>query len=385
MHVHDRSTRRVPAVIGFLLLSLVAHVALLRGVNPSARFAAPQPANAVSVALIAPPPQADAAPPAEGAPARPAPRRGPRVSKPAAPVASPAPEPGQSASLDAFGSPIGSSDANDPAGAAAGQAGDPADASVRAAESGHGPIPGDAPPAVVQDAGGALAESLPAAAEPPIVVSPQAGSVRYRVHFGDPEQGNVVAILEQSFEIGADRYRLHSEGRAQGLTAWFYRGALVQDSVGTVSAGGLSPLSYREQRGSRPARTVSIDRERREATFGSGARRETPPGVQDRLSAIVQLALLRQSRPALFEPGATVVLPTLSSSRIEYVAWRVVGEEAVATDAGVVNAFRLSRASMGADDPAIDVWLALDARVVPVRMRIAEPGGRALDQVLAAE
>ncbi len=66
------------------------------------------------------------------------------------------------------------------------------------------------------------------------------------------------------------------------------------------------------------------------------------------------------------------------------VDWIVIGEETVATDAGTVRALRLQRAGVG-DDPAIDLWLALDARIVPVRMRVTEPTGRALDQVLASQ
>ena len=216
------------------------------------------------------------------------------------------------------------------------------------------------------------------------MVAPQSGAVRYRVHYGDPVDGNVVATLEQSFEIGTHHYRLHSEGRAKGLVSWFYRGSLVQDSVGTVSTAGLAPSGYREQRGDRAPRSATIDPAHGEVVFGSGQRRQAPPGVQDRLSVAVQLALMRQARPQQFEPGATIRLPMLGNSSVEPVDWIVIGEETVATDAGTVRALRLQRAGVG-DDPAIDLWLALDARIVPVRMRVTEPTGRALDQVLASQ
>jgi hypothetical protein len=75
----------------------------------------------------------------------------------------------------------------------------------------------------------------------------------------------------------------------------------------------------------------------------------------------------------------------LGPSRVDQVTWRVLGEEQVATEAGAVAALRLSRESLDGDDPAIDVWLALDSSIVPVRMRITDRGGRALDQVIAAQ
>lgn len=379
MRALARWAGRAPAVIVFLLLSLAAHLAVLRGASLSGWFSPPAPpAQPVTVSLIepaapAPPPPAVEAPP----PARPKPppRAKPRSPRRAAPKpVAEAPAPAQRADAPGpsivEGEPVfaeerGSDDAGTTQGATQGAT--PA-----------GPAPGAEPVAAEP------AMPLPPP-EPPIVVTPQSGSVRYRVHFGDPADGNVVATLEQSFAIGADRYQLHSEGRAQGLIAWFYRGTLVQDSVGTVSAAGLAPSIYREQRGDRAPRWASIDAARGEVVFGSGLRREAPPGVQDRLSAAVQLALLRQSRPSLFERGATIHLPMLGSSSVESVGWRVLGEEPVTTDAGVVTAVRLSRAGTSEDDPAIDVWLALDARIVPVRMRITEPSGRALDQILASQ
>ncbi len=399
MRVFARSTGRAPAVAGFLLLSVAVHLAVLRGASLWPGSAAPSPTSAaVAVSLIAPPPTPPQAAPvkpvAETRPAVPAARRRPasRLAGRAPPAASPAAGPTAAARFGAFGAAI---DSGEPEGLdrEAAQPGDDAAGSAAGVtESTQRPSAAGADGADQRGSGGAggadaaASEAAPApVAEAPVAVTPQAGSVRYRVHYGDPADDNVVAILEQSFEIGPDAYRLHSEGRAQGLMSWFYRGTLVQDSVGSVTAAGLAPSRYSERRGDRAPRSVSIDAERREALFGADVRRAVPPGVQDRLSAVVQLALLRQSRPALFERGATVELPMLGNSRVESVGWRVLGEETVATDAGPVAALRLSRAMVDADEPAIEVWLALDARIVPVRMRITEPNGRALDQVIASQ
>ena len=387
-------------VAGFLLLSLIAHLAVLRGANLGPWLATrPPEAPTVSVDLVVAPepapvpaPQppmakaAEAPKPIARPRAKPTRRPKPRVERAAAGSAAPPPDVAQRApastpavSDDAFGLPAGEGEPR------ADERGEPPEAAADLwalpADDAQPPPADDARPLAE-----AAAEAAPAEpAEAPLVVAPQAGTVRYLVYYGDPTEGYVVATLEQSFDIGPGHYRLHSEGRAKGLTSLFYRGTLVQDSVGTVSAAGLEPSSYREQRGDRPARTVTIDAGRREATFGTGVRREAPPGVQDRMSAVVQLALLRQSRPELFERGASIVIPMLGHSRVDHVTWRVHGEEQVATEAGTVKALRLSSASLDRDDPAIDVWLALDASVVPVRMRIADRGGRALDQVIVPQ
>ena len=399
MRALARPAARAPAVIAFLLCSIVAHLVALRGASVSGWLAPPARESAqVTVELIVPAPPA-AAPPvaAVAAPARPkpAPRARPRATPRAGPAEAAAPAP-------AVPAPVASFADSDPFGTMLDLADDdalPAGATDVAAQgdaaattgSPKGASPGAATPEQRADESGVAVVAVAPATTPaaplteaPIVVTPQSGTVHYRVHYGDPLDGNVVATLEQSFEIGPRHYRLHSEGRAKGLVSWFYRGSLVQDSVGTVSVAGLAPSSYRERRGDRPPRSAKIDTVQGEVIFGSGRRREAPQGVQDRLSVVVQLALLRQSRPAQFEPGATIRLSMLGNSSVEPVDWSVIGEETVNTDAGAVRALRLNRPGAG-DDPAIDVWLALDERIVPVRMRVTERSGRALDQVLASQ
>ncbi len=385
MRALARPAARAPAVIAFLLFSIAVHLVVLRGASVSG-WSGPPPREhtTVTVDLIVPAPAVPVAAAAMPTPPKPAPRPRPRpVKRAAPPPAAPAasvpetlPPAASLADADPFGAMLGldEGDALPPGRTeAAGQAQPPA-------EAGASPAANAAPPADTAP------DPTPAAppAEAPIAVTPQSGAVRYLVHYGDPLEGNVVATLEQSFEIGPQHYRLHSEGRAKGLVSWFYRGSLVQDSVGTVSAAGLAPSSYRERRGDRPPRSATIDAAHGEVVFGSGQRREAPSGLQDRLSATVQLALMRQSRPAQFEPGATIRLPMLGNSSVEPVDWVVIGEESVDTDTGAVRALRLNRAGAG-DDPAVDVWLALDHRIVPVRMRITERTGRALDQVLASQ
>lgn len=224
---------------------------------------------------------------------------------------------------------------------------------------------------------------LEAALAPPeaLPVVPAHGSVRYRVHYGDPADGNVVAMLEQHYDIDNDRYRLRSEGRATGVASWFYRGTLLQESSGRVSALGLQPERYRERRGERNEKEAVVDAEGERVRFASGASAALPPGAQDRLSVFVQIGLLLQSDPSRFTPGAVVVLPVLASSRVESSAFRVLGNEIVGAGEEAVAALRLRREPHG-EEPAIDLWLALEPRVLPLRVRITEASGRALDQIV---
>lgn len=411
----SHSTRRALAGVALLALSLLAHLAVLLGARALPSPRAPQrvppvvtvETSAPIVVAPLPPAAAPAAAPRAPPVTRPVPRPGTRraaAPKPAPaplPAVAPAPAPVPTPAVAAAATPVPPAEA-DPLLAQAeaqqlaeaqqrAEARQPAQAEVAAAVP---PVeaPATAPPAgapatvqPAEPASAAAPSAVPATpAGPPVRVAPRSGSAVYRVHYGDPADDNVVATMSESFELGPEGYRLRSEGRAQGLVAWFYRGALVQESVGAVTSEGLAPSLYREVRGNRAPREVSIDAARGEVVFASGARQAAPAGLQDRLSVLVQLALLRHSRPAMFAPGSSIEIPTLASSRVDSVTWRVLGVEPVDAGGAAVAALRLSREASGADDPAVDVWLALDARVLPLRLRIAEPNGRALDQVLQA-
>lgn len=210
----------------------------------------------------------------------------------------------------------------------------------------------------------------------------RSGGARYRIHYGDSGENNVVAQVDYLFELHDGAYRLYTEGRASGLMAWFYRGALVQLSSGTIGAHGLTTQRYLEKRGERAARETTIDPASGEVVFDAGRRAAAPAGLQDKLSVLMQLALLRQAQPERFTAGAAIELPMLATSGIDHTPWRVLGDEVVTTDIGPVPAVRLTRRTADPRDPVIDVWLALDARLFPVRLRATEPNGRSLDQVL---
>ncbi len=228
-------------------------------------------------------------------------------------------------------------------------------------------------------------EAAQAALPTPLHVAPATGSARYRVHYGDPSEGNVVAVLEQRFEIDGRHYRLHSEGHATGVVSWFYRGTLMQESRGRVSSAGLQPERYRERRGERSEKEAVLDAAAERVRFASGAQAALPQGAQDRLSVFVQLGLLLRADPVRFAPGAVVELPVLSNSRVEATSFRVLGNETVAAGGIGVAALHLRRDPLDSEDPAIDLWLALEPRVLPLRVRITEASGRALDQVVVLD
>lgn len=211
---------------------------------------------------------------------------------------------------------------------------------------------------------------------------PPVGHWRFEVHYGDYADGHQVASLDYSITHDGRRYRLRSEGRAEGLTALLYSGVLTQSSEGRLSAAGLEPERYAEQRGRRPERWASVDRAAGRVSFSGGESLPMVAGVQDRLSVLVQIGLIARASPARVEAGSALELPELGSRSIERARYESRGEVTLTTARGPIRALHLERvAPRRAEDPRVEVWLGYDRGMLPVRIRLTDVGGRVLDQI----
>jgi hypothetical protein len=213
--------------------------------------------------------------------------------------------------------------------------------------------------------------------------APSPGRRRFRIHYGDYAEGNVVAELDYALEIEQDRYRLRTEARAVGLTALFWSGALSQASTGRLGTDGMEPERYVEQRGRRAERWTSVDRATGVALFSGGERVPLVAGVQDRLSLLLQLGLIARAQPQRMAAGQRIEVPELGSRGIAPAVFLSRGDESLATGGGPLRALHLERRDGNpARDPRVDVWLGYDHGMTPVRIRLTDPAGRVLDQVL---
>ncbi|MEN9313835.1 MAG: hypothetical protein RIS35_228 [Pseudomonadota bacterium] len=216
----------------------------------------------------------------------------------------------------------------------------------------------------------------------PPLPAPAAGHWRFEVHYGDYADGHQVASLDYSISLEGQRYRLRSEGRAEGLTALLYSGVLSQSSSGRLGVAGLEPERYAEQRGRRPERWVSVDRAAARIAFSGGESQPLVAGVQDRLSVLVQIGLIARATPDRVAVGRVLEVPELSLRSVERARYESRGEATLQTDRGPIRALHLERvAPRRAEDPRIELWLGYDRGMLPVRIRLTDPGGRVLDQI----
>ena len=222
--------------------------------------------------------------------------------------------------------------------------------------------------------------------EPPQRVQaaiPEASRRAFDVYLGDFSLGQRVAAMDYLFESDGGHYRLRTEGRATGVMAILYGGLLTQDSRGRVGPEGFLPERYAERRGERPARVVSFDRTTGLAEADDGSTQPLQAGVQDQLSAIWQLALIARMTPAQLAVGHELHWPIARGRRVHSMRIVSLGEETLQpSHSAPLRTLHLALTSATApEDGRLDVWLATDDAMQPIRMKMASSQGLVLDQV----
>jgi hypothetical protein len=144
---------------------------------------------------------------------------------------------------------------------------------------------------------------------------------------------------------------------------------LEQASHGAVDANGLAPERFTDQRIRRPLQAAIFRRELGRIGF-SGPPHELPlwPGVQDRLSWMLQVAAIVAAEPARRAAGERIELQVVGA-RGDASLWgfQVLGEQRIETPGGPVRALHLKREPRGSRDTAAEVWLDPARHHLPVR------------------
>ncbi|MDF1486264.1 DUF3108 domain-containing protein [Ramlibacter sp. H39-3-26] len=334
---------------------LLAHLALLGGVQFSFTPAPLAATRAFTVRAVVPPPLSPpmATPPVKPpAPPRPRPPR----PRPAPPVAAPPPPPVQE---EAAPAPVPLT-AMPPDSGASLQAVDTAEPAAIPA-----PIP--------------AAEPVPAAEPPPPPVRvPASARLAFDVR-GAAKGFSYSARAELSWQQDGARYTARQEIGA------FLLGSRVQTSRGDITAQGLVPERFSDK--TRSEKAAHFDYDQHRVTFSANAPDAAlPAGAQDRLSVFLQLAALLGGDPQRYPPGTTITLQAVGTSAVDEWAFTVGAEETLDLPAGPLAAWRLSRVPRHPYDQQADIWLAPGLDYLPVRIRLTQSSGDFADlQLRAAE
>jgi hypothetical protein len=179
-------------------------------------------------------------------------------------------------------------------------------------------------------------------------------------------RGALAGRATWSYAAGPDSYQLSQQTRVLGREVGHLR------SEGRPGPLGLEPLRFVEGRRGRDQRAVNFQREAgggRISFSGPAVELPLPPGVQDRLSWLLQLAAIVDADPALREPGAEVSMWVVGP-RGDADVWTfvAVGLESLPRAEGADQpALALRRDPRRAWDTEVRIWLDPAARHLPLR------------------
>jgi len=187
---------------------------------------------------------------------------------------------------------------------------------------------------------------------------PGSATLRYAV-----SRGMLHGSGELQWRPQGDQYELKLESKLGGMTL------LTQVSRGGFDAEGIAPVRFTDWRVRRSTVAANFQREAGKVSF-SGSSLELPlePGVQDRVSWMVQLAAIVAAQPNLRTPGAKVVMHVVGANADASVwAFKCVGNETVETDMGSIDAVKYVREPRGPNDTMAQAWLDSKHHFLPAR------------------
>ncbi len=200
---------------------------------------------------------------------------------------------------------------------------------------------------------------------------PAHGGIRFVVYRGD--QQLEIGRAQHEWEFNADgTYRLRIITETTGLAALIKPIRLELESRGKFVAGGLQPARFSTLRnGAETDENADFDWAARQVTLTRGNKRfDLEEGAQDLVSFHYQLVFVPQ-----LADGATIGVA--NGKKFERYHFASLGEETLETPAG---SFRTLHVRVQTDSTT-DIWLALDRKLLPVKIRHADRKGESFETV----
>ena len=172
-------------------------------------------------------------------------------------------------------------------------------------------------------------------------------------------------------------YSIVSEARGRGILATV--GVLNRrTSRGRITAEGLRPDEYRDERPFGWVATAKFDWEARTVTQSRKGKSETlkmPAVAQDPLSLAYTFAFVRPR-------GKEYDIVRADGRGLTPFHFAVVGNEKLGTPIGELETLHISKVKDGPDDKATDIWFATERNFIPVRVLVVDKDGERADQIV---
>jgi hypothetical protein len=233
--------------------------------------------------------------------------------------------------------------------------------------------------AVAAASAAAAAEAMPSEAEKEVERTPlpKQAQLTFAINKGS---GNFrIGEAIHTLEIEDGRYVLHAVTRTVGLVRLFKSYELTQYSSGSYDKYGLQPEQFFEQRADKLTtlrQTVEFDHDNQTARFSSGDERPLPPETLDILSVMYQFPPLAHTE--------MVSVSVTNGRKIERYDFEITAEERIQTALGELLTVRLHKMH-AANEEGLDIWLAYEYRLFPVKMRFTEKNGEVAAEAIITD
>jgi hypothetical protein len=195
---------------------------------------------------------------------------------------------------------------------------------------------------------------------------------RVELAYDIARNGAIVAEALYVLEHDGRTYRITETSKGRGMLA--LRGTIRRTSRGIVSAQGLRPVEFTDERSGRHTARADFDWEMKTITLqykGEPRTERLPPHAHDRLAFMFDFAFA----PARRREVAFDLLDGRGQSRHVYTPG---GRERITTPIGAHDALRFVRAN---GNERTEIWLASELSYLPLRILVVEEDGTRYEQV----
>lgn len=197
----------------------------------------------------------------------------------------------------------------------------------------------------------------------------------------DVLKGNVkVATITETFTRTQGGYRIESITKAIGLLAMFKAEIIRLTSEGTLTAKGLRPLTYVQERKLDTERNTraDFDWKTKNITLTDRTGKRTLPlqaGTQDRLSAMYQFMF------APLQNATELNFNMTNGSKVDDYSYRITPDQSMTIPLGTFKALYVTNLPQDSENRT-EIWLATEHGNFPYKMTITESNGDKFTQVL---
>lgn len=190
-----------------------------------------------------------------------------------------------------------------------------------------------------------------------------------------------IGEMRHRLEIGDDKsYTIRVGMNTTGLASLFKTYESEQQSSGTLTAQGLRPARFSETKNSSGKReTVGADFfwEAKVLSLSSDKSMQLPEQSQDIVSFLYQLSQLDLGKN-------TIPMNITNGKKLERYELAVGEEEMIETGAGRLRALPLHKIRLPGEE-GLDVWLGLEYRLLPVKIRLLDRTGEIAGEMVISE